>query len=187
MSQGFEHRVVRRERIGDRQLVVLDDLFSAADVASLYGFLNRLPYRLDDVDTENTAYSRHWKAELPRELAGSNVIFRHCVEATHALMPGGPFKLGRMHANLHLYGDLQFPHVDLIDGVTAVYFANPEWHENWMGETVFYDARREPLHALAPRPGRVAMFHADIVHRAGVPSRECFAPRISVAFKFVPA
>src|SRR5438270_4886762 len=108
MSAPFEDRVVRRERIGAQQIVVLDDLFSPEDVASLFQFLNRLPYRLDDVDSEETAYSRHWKAELPRPLAGSNDLFRRCIEATHALMPGGPFALGRVHSNLHLYGDLQF-------------------------------------------------------------------------------
>ena len=101
-------------------------------------------------------------------------------------MQGGTYRLARVHSNLHLYGDLQFPHLDLKGGVTAVYFANPEWEEKWQGETIFYDDRREPLYALAPRPGRLAVFQADILHRAGVPSRECFRPRISVAFKFVP-
>jgi hypothetical protein len=35
---------------------------------------------------------------------------------------------------LHLYADIQFPHVDLPGGVTALYYANPEWDEKWMGK-----------------------------------------------------
>jgi hypothetical protein len=187
MSSSSDSQVARRLVIGDKQIFVLDDLFSPDDVASLYQFLSRLPYRLDDIDSTETAYSRHWKAELPLDLASSNVVFRRCVELAHALMPGARYKLKRLHANLHLHGDLQFPHIDAPGGVTACYFANPDWNEKWQGETVFYDDRREPLYALGVRPGRVAVFDADIVHRAGVPSRECFTPRISVAFKFVRA
>ena len=62
-------------RLGDKQITVSDGLFSPEDVESLYQFLSRVPYRLDDFDSEETAYSRHWKAELPLELATSNVIF----------------------------------------------------------------------------------------------------------------
>jgi hypothetical protein len=34
--------------------------------------------------------------------------------------------------------------------------------------------------------GRLAISHSDILHRAAVPSRECFEPRLSGAFTFVP-
>ena len=52
------------------------------------------------------------------------------------------------------------------------------------GETIFYDHAGEPHTAVAPRPGRVLVFPADVVHRGGVPSRKCFSARLSVAFKF---
>ena len=52
------------------------------------------------------------------------------------------------------------------------------------GETVFYDRAGEPFHAVAPKPGRLLLFDGGIVHRGGVPSRKCFEPRLSVAFKF---
>ena len=99
--------------------------------------------------------------------------------------PLDTLRLERVHVNLHMYGDMQFPHGDLPGGVTLLYYANPEWKENWMGETIFYDDSRDPVVAVAPRPGRVAIFDGDLVHRGGVPSRECYGPRISIAFKYL--
>ena len=167
--------------------MVLDGIFSENDIVSAHQFLERLPYRLNDVDSVETEYSRHWKAELPIEMALRTPLFRDCVELTHRLMTESPLKLRRVHANLHMYGDMQFPHTDLPGGVTALYYANPEWDEKWLGETVFYDQNREPLYTVAPKPGRVVIFDADILHRAGVPSRESYQARISAAFKFVRA
>ena len=177
-------RQIRCLPIGNRQIRVIDGLFSAQEVASLYAFLQKLRYRLDEIDAADTAYAPHWKVEFPPELGSGDPMFRRCVDLTVELLGEQALRLKRIHANLHLYGDMQFPHTDLIGGVTALYYANPDWDEKWMGETVFYDENREPLYAIAPKPGRIVIFDADIVHRGGVPSRECYRPRISVAFKF---
>jgi len=179
-----ERHLSRSIRIGERPLFVVDGLFAPADVASLYEFLLALPHHLNDTDSEATAYSLHWKHEFPVEMALATPIFKDCVQAACDLMMPETLRLRRVHANLQMYGDMQFPHHDLAGGVTAIYYANPEWDEKWLGETVFYDDTREPLTTVAPRPGRLAVFDADILHRAGVPSRECYRPRISVAFKF---
>jgi hypothetical protein len=183
----MQSHVTRCLTIGDKQLFVLDGVFLAEDIASLHTFLGHLPYRLNDIDSVETAYSRHWKAELPAPMASQTPIFRRCVELTRELIPNDDLQLRRVHSNLHLYGDIQFPHVDLSGGVTTLYYANPVWDEKWMGETIFYDENREPLYTVAPQPGRVVLFDADILHRAGVPSRECYEARISVAFKFTRA
>ena len=176
--------VSRRISIEKHQLFVLDDLFSVEDIESVYALLEPLPYRLNDIDTAETAYSRHWKAELPVDVALKSPALKRCVEVARHLVVDSALSLQRFHSNLHMYGDLQFPHTDLDGGVTALYYANPEWDEQWMGETAFYDKQREPLYVVAPRPGRLIVFDADILHRAGVPSRKCFSPRISAAFKF---
>jgi hypothetical protein len=178
--------VTRRVEIGGRQLLVLDDLFQRPDIVSLYAFLRELPYQLNDIASDETAYVKHWKADFPVALAEGTPVLRDCIKTARALLVGDDFALGRVYTNMILYGDMQGPHTDPPGGITALYYANPEWKENWLGETIFYDEDREPVHALAPRPGRLALFHSDILHRAGVPSRECFEPRISVAFTFVP-
>jgi len=179
-------RISRSVAIGAMRLLVVDDLFPPEHVTSLYTFLRNLPYTLTDITSDETAYVRHLKADLPPSLAEGTPILRDCIRAARDLLVPPDFLLDRVYTNMILHGDFQGPHTDPPNGVTALYYANPEWRENWQGETLFFDASREPVYALAPRPGRLALFHSDILHRAGVPSRECFEPRLSVAFTFVP-
>ena len=179
----LEHQISHAYELG-HGLQVIDDLVSSSSIASLYAFLEQLPYLLNDLDTDETAHARHWRAVLPLPLALATPVLERCIGLTEQLMGMERDRLRCVQSNLHLYGDMQFPHVDFPSGVTAVYYANPDWSETHLGETVFYDENREPVYMVAPRPGRLAVFHADILHRAGVPSRECYQPRISVAFKF---
>ena len=179
----LERHVSRHVTIGPHDLLVLDGLFADADIASLFKFVKQLPYRLNDYDSEQSSHVLHWKAELPVAMAEGTPNLRECIHAAKALAAPAPLVLERAHVNLELYGDMLFPHQDLELGVTAVYYANPVWEETWQGETVFYKDG-EPAHAVLPKPGRLVVFDADIVHRVGVPSRECYVPRISVAFKF---
>lgn len=177
--------IARHLRVGFHQLFVLDNLFSSADIASLFSLLERVPYSFSDFDTDETAYSRHWKSEIPIPLSIATPIYRDCIAVANRLFAPSALRLKRVHSNLHLYGDMQYPHRDLAHGITALYYANPDWNEKWLGETVFYGEEREPLYTVSPKPGRLVVFDADIVHRGGVPSRECYRPRISVAFKFI--
>ena len=106
------------------------------------------------------------------------------VAKTIELFPKTVVELIRVHCNNHLFEDLQNAHTDLVPGITSLYFANYEWNDDWHGETLLYGSSGEPIYAVAPKPGRLLMFAGDIVHRGGVPSRACFEPRLSVAFKF---
>lgn len=178
--------VTRRVEIDGMQLTVLDGLFADADIRSLYALLRDVPYQLNDITSEETAYATHWKAEFPLPLAERTPVLRECIQTARALMAGEAYVLHRCYTNMILYGDFQGPHTDPRDGITALYYANPEWKENWLGETIFYGADRQPAYAVGVKPGRLAIFHSDILHRAGVPSRECYEPRLTVAFTLIP-
>ena len=87
--------VSRRLTIGQKQLLVLDGLFPPKDIVSLHGFLRQLPYRLNDTDSDETAYSHHWKAELPVDMALATPVFRRCIEADARADRGGPSAAAR--------------------------------------------------------------------------------------------
>jgi len=176
----------RRHRIGKREIVVVDDLFPPEAVLEIHTFVKQLPYRLNVEDSPDSPYPGHRKSELPLVAAVETPVFKQCMGLARELAVPAPLRLFRIHSNLHLYGDTQLPHFDRVDGVTVLYHANPEWNERWMGETIFYDDSRDPVYAVAPRPGRVVVFHGGIWHRGGVPSRECSQGRITVALKFEP-
>jgi SM-20-related protein len=183
-EQDLLARVTRRVAIDGKPLVVLDGVFREEDITSLFSLLERSPYRLDDRDTDETAHVRHWKAELPIPMAQATPILRDCIRITELVARPDRLSLHRVYANLEMSGDIQFPHIDRTDGITCLYYANAVWEGQWQGETVFYDDRGEACHVVAPRPGRVALLVGGKTPRGGVPSRECYVPRITVAFKF---
>ena len=167
---------------------IVDGMFQPDLIAMIHEILKRLPFALTESDTIATKHQRHWNYEFSLDSLGSHPIFRiwHdlIVAKTVELFPESRIDLSRVHCNSHLYGDFQTAHMDLVPGITSLYFANSEWRDNWHGETILYSGCREPVYAVAPKPGRLLMFAGDILHRGGVPSRACFEARLSVAFKF---
>jgi len=178
--------VSRDVRVGGRRLVVIDRFLSPRAAKGLHELASRRTYRLNDFDSDATAYSRHWKDEVPVEEAASSGLYAAIVDLARSLFPARGLVLNRIHYNLHQYGDVQFAHQDSSgDGVTALLFVNQRWEPSWMGETVFYEDETEPSVVVLPRPGRIAVFEGAILHRAGVAQRECFEPRISLALKML--
>jgi hypothetical protein len=175
----------RRYSIGDKQIVVFDDLFPADEVKKLHQFLARLPYHLSMLDTPDKPYNRNWASNLPLPAATGMPILKKCVELAQEFYADRQLELCDVYVNFNRYGDMQYAHHDAEDGVTALYYANAEWHEHWGGETVFYDGR-EPMYVVVPKPGRLALFHPSIRHRGGIPSRDCWEARLTVAFKLEP-
>src|SRR5262245_48323598 len=114
---------IRKHDVGDRAVLVIDGSFDEPFVRMLYYFMSRLPFSLSDYDSEETKHIRHWKYEfdltsLPPFPLVSELLAR-CTSFAHDLYSSKQLKLNRMHCNLHLYGDLQYPHIDLARGVTV--------------------------------------------------------------------
>jgi hypothetical protein len=162
-------------------------MFQPDIVQMLYAILRKSAFFLSDYDTPETRHLLHWKHEFALDSFAANPVYRiwhdNIVAKTNEFFPNLHSKLFRVYCNNSLYGDHQHAHVDNED-LTSLYFANAEWHYNWHGEILLYDRRGEPFYAVAPKPGRVLIFPGNIMHRGGVPSRACFEPRLSVAFKF---
>ena len=97
----------------------------------------------------------------------------------HVTHPDGEIAL----FNDSVFGEIVTPHCDIPVGVTALYFVNSEWRDEWDGETLFY-AHGEAVSAVAMRPGRVVIFPGNMLHRAGVASRRCTVARRTLAYKF---
>jgi hypothetical protein len=165
--------VSREVRVAGRRVIVLDGVLDAQATKHLDAHARRLPYVLNDVDSQETGYSRHWKYDLSAT-NHEDSPFKELGELTRGFFPDRELTLARIHFNLHQYGDVQFPHQDSGgDGVTFLLYLNREWKPSWMGETVFYENAEEPV-----------VTEGAIIHRAGVAQRECFEPRISLALKF---
>ena len=178
-----------KRQLDEKSLILIDGLFDVDFIDLFDRFLQTLPCYLSDYDGKDTRQVLHWKHEFTLEYAATNPFLKYICSRVRSITekacPEPQIELKRVHCNVSLYGDMQLPHRDLTPGMTWLYYSNAVWEPKWMGETIFYDSNEEPVYAVFPKPGRVVVFAADILHRGGVPSRECVAARRSVAFKFL--
>ena len=194
--------------VGERlrhELFVVDGSLDASAVAFWATELQNAPFRLRETDIRYGVEDggggaglgvlerfRAWAVELDvakvERVGGGHEVYRAVRAVVEALWPDERFELARVSGNAALYGGIYYTHADFdraAPHVTAVYYANARWERAWAGETLFADdADDEPLHVVAPRPGRVAAFRGDIRHRVGEPSRLCELARLTFVFKF---
>ena len=77
--------------------------------------------------------------------------------------------------------------IDLVEGITFLYYANAIWRGKWGAETVFYDQNLDAVAAVTPKPGRLVMFHSNLFHRAGVPHPDTPTYRYTVSVFYYPS
>jgi hypothetical protein len=185
----FTQPTCRVRQIDDRPLILMDNLFRPDFIKLFDHYLKTLRFSLTDYDAEDRRHVLHWIHAFALEDVTSHpllsVVYSRIKSATEKICPQPRLQLNRVHCNTSLYGDMQLPHCDLTPGMTWLYYANPIWQPTWMAETIFYESQGEPVYAVFPKPGRVVAFAADILHRGGVPSRECVEARRTLAFKFL--
>ncbi len=70
------------------------------------------------------------------------------------------------------------------DTITFLYYANPNWHPDWGGETVFYNSEHdEIIKSVVPKPGRIAMFKSTIPHASRPPTIVADQQKFTIAIK----
>ena len=187
VTSGFSKATWKERRAGERSIWISDDMFDPSLITIVYRVVAGLPHYRADYDTEKSKFL-HLKHEWRPEQLDDNPLFRairdSIVEAVEHFYGEYQPVLNRVHANDQTFGDILVAHIDLQPGVTAIYYVNDSWEQAWDGETMFYDGD-EAVTAVAPKPGRVAVFPGNLVHRSGMPSRTCHTTRRTIAFKFL--
>jgi hypothetical protein len=168
--------------------LIADGAFQPAFVNALFEYLvGKIEFRFARVNSSDQHGFPSLSSLFSRAQLLSNVYLKRLVETTVGL--GGmsdQLALRRAQVNATLFGEMQYIHSDKDVDRTAIYFANPEWHPDWMGELLLYDeAETEVIEAISPKPGRIVFFDSLIRHRGGVPSRICPVPRVTIALKFI--
>lgn len=101
-------------------------------------------------------------------------------EAIHHKIPNNDdFVLDRVYANAYTSSDSPRPHQDSLasDGITIIYYANPEWDWSYGGETVFFDLGSQDTNkAVLPKAGRFVIFDPFLFH--------CARPQNNIGPKF---
>ena len=87
----------------------------------------------------------------------------------------------RIYANGQTACQNGTPHTD--DGdMTFLYYPNLEWNLTWDGNLFFCD-KDQIFQTVVYKPNRAVLFHSNIIHYAGAPSRFYDGLRISLAYK----
>jgi len=92
----------------------------------------------------------------------------------------------RLYCNKLLAGDSPTSHYDGPSeaDTTVLVYANTQWDHNEGGETLFYNEDKEIVQAIVPKPGRVVIFPANILHSARPPLPYVTKPRYTIAYKY---
>lgn len=181
---------VRRHLIDGREVRVYDGLLGREDILALTAMLDDGAFTRTESARADTAAVRHWVLNIPLEVGTRLPVYAPMMEAIRDIAAGKPYRSYRCYCNHASFGDMLFTHTDCDPATrdfTALWYIAPEWDVEWGGETLLFNKDRDAEVAVSPRPGRLLMFDGTILHAGRPPSRVCYAPRYTLAYKLEPA
>lgn len=176
----------RNIRVSDKDIFVFDNLFCQSDILNIFQQIvaNEKP-SFARVNNEEKNYAPLLMSSPKISDKYITPIYEMVSTLVSDYFSNLDLTARRIQVNFNSFGEFQSIHQDQDSVLTVLYFANPTWKVDWLGEISFYDdSRNEVISAITPIPGRIVIFNSLISHRGGVPSRLCFTPRIVVAIKF---
>jgi SM-20-related protein len=177
---------------------VVDDLLPDAQRKPLLLFLRAKGWKFGKKSHAQTDIYSFWVKHFAGHRNGREEVHYACAEelrrtpvvfAFWRYLEGTVLKdqtLIRCYANGQSYGSDGTIHTDSRrpGSYTAVYYPHDEWHPNWAGETVIFNADRSDIVAsIYPRPNRLLVFAGDMPHLARGVSRTCPELRITLMCK----
>lgn len=177
----------RQASINSRSIFIIDHVLDPESIAALHQEVSGLPYQFGEVDNKGDEFAISTHELDPVRSAPFIDLSRKIRELVMKFFPDETHQLYRSYINMVRYGDMSYPHCDASRksrDVTALLYANDEWHRKYGGETHFYDYAGDNLCAVLPKPGRLVLFRGSIEHSGSAPSRICALPRYTVAYKF---
>ena len=153
-----------------------DNFLSQNEYESVLDYCINTEYSFGEVDDENlppTGMVRNIeKVEMIYDL------FSQRLEEKCSFLKD--MKLYRMYVNCFTPGENPYFHIDG-EGLTFLYYVNPEWNVQEGGETQFYVD--DNVYGVSPIPNRLVMFNGMILHRATSFRSQ---HRFTVAIKYTP-
>lgn len=178
--------ITRTGSIEDRKIAVFDQLLTAPELHGMVRALENGSFAKTEVARPETAQFKHWVLNLPLEKARDLPMYPHTMEAARRFDPDYTYNAYRSYCNFAAFGDMLFTHTDALPEkreLTALWFIAPEWDPEWGGETLFFNSDMDAEFVVSPRPGRLVVFDGVIPHVGRPPTRICYAPRYTFAYK----
>jgi len=176
---------VKKVLVSGREIFICDNFIAQETAVEIGHLLKTLTYRRTERSRPDTQVSGA-AAEISGDILANTPFFSEMRRLGEDMFPKERFKDERVYVNSSSYGDMYFTHRDCDPGlrnVTVLYYGNLNWHNDWGGETIFYNDQHDAELAVSPYPGRFLVSRGAILHRGGVPSRACFEERLTIAYK----
>ena len=161
---------------------VYDGLVSEVLQERLEEYVNSLEYKGVEVDIGEThlsqGHSTDFKFDDPMLLELQD-CFKHLIPER-----SDPY---RWYCNKIKNNETPQSHYDskYETDTTILYYVNKNYNYEWGGETVFYDEDKELIKAVMPKPGRISVFPANVLHSARPFALYVMEPRYTIAFKYM--
>ena len=178
-------KTVGRVVISGRELFVCDNFVDPAMVTDIGNGLKTVPFVRKEKSRPDVPGVMA-AADIDKALLTKDPFFLQLRAIAEKMFPGEALHDMRAYINSAVYGDSYFVHRDSPEDrrdVTVLYYANLIWQPDWGGETIFYNDDNDAVLAVSPRPGRVVVSRAAILHRGTVPTRVCYEERLTIAYK----
>lgn len=190
-TYGSVSLTVPRPMLRANLIKILDDLVPAALLKAVYEDITVSAYGCGGRSNPKDQFP-FWVARITVEDLATVAAFKQLWHIIEENITHGDYEPYHILVNANTFGDCPTVHTDLPtenseDHYTLLYFAHLDWHYDWSGETVLYNAAKDDIvKSIYPRPGRILAFDSRIPHVARTPTRICPSVRFSIAFKLRP-
>ncbi|MFQ5936551.1 MAG: 2OG-Fe(II) oxygenase [Acidiferrobacterales bacterium] len=166
-------------------LEVYDNLVQEELIGQIFQSIHQPAYKFGQKSKPGDMFG-FWITHITEEILSSVKPLNQLAEIVDDNITKGHYDVARMYVNAYNFGDCPTVHSDHDSKgfCTVLYYANPEWHIDWSGETMFYNQEgNDIIKAVYPKPGRIVFFDSRIPHAARTPSRVCDFIRYTIAMK----
>ena len=140
---------------------VIDDLFDNDFIESTLTYLKSLDYKPAEKDRDDTPAT----GEVA-DLSIGDMLVRKLTQPIRYSLDKKNMQLKRAYVNKFVPGEQPYWHLDELDGITILYYANTGLRGDELGCTEFYLKEEDEIKAIRPVPGRLILFDGYIQHRA---------------------
>ena len=152
---------------------VYNNFLSGEDHSRVLSYCMSAAYFYGETDNPDTP-----PTGMTHEIMQKTSIHKLLHDKTQSLVHG-ELRLYRMYINCFAPRELTHFHTDGDRGITFLYYPQNDWKPDDGGETQIYVG--EDLQGLVPKPNRLIMFDAHLLHRA-TPFRN--RHRFTIAVKY---
>jgi Rps23 Pro-64 3,4-dihydroxylase Tpa1-like proline 4-hydroxylase len=181
--------IVRRKKISNKIVRVVDGLFTHKELISIYRVLKNLPYK-KEMTTRMYGRNKHLAAMIHPYDIDEIDDFKFYAKIHNLILRfyNNKYKMPfTCHVSQRYHGDYDLPHPDCpprYRDITILYYANPTWDDDWGGMTMCFDPDSPYNYAIRPKPGRILVFPGTMKHQALPPNKQCTQARYVFVSKY---